>query len=111
MKIKKQKSLIENETFLPFWLIGTAIFSIIIHNLFYAFTGKEEVTFFLLSLILAASFYNSVLYNILTYLSKEKPKDIWKLGWLGILGILTIFAPFMVTFYVFFAFFGLKNSK
>ncbi len=111
MKIKKQKTFIEKETFLPFWLISTAIISVIIHNFFYALTGKEELTFFLLAIILIAAFCVSVIYNIITFLNKGEPKDIWKMGWLGILGVLAIFIPAMITFYGFFALFGLKKDN
>lgn len=113
MRRKKQKTLIEieKETFLPFWLIATAVVSIIIHNLFYALTARMEMTFLLLSIILVAAFYVSVVYNIITYLNRKKPKDIWKMGWLGVLGILSIFIPAMITFYGFFALFGLKKDK
>jgi len=118
MRIKKPKHLIEPETLLPFWLIGSAIIISCIHNFAYVgeiMTGKTifiliEVISFIVALILIIVFIISILYNIITYINKGKPKDLWKLGYLGLLGILTIKMPFMIVFYGFFAFFGLKKK-
>jgi len=110
MKFKKHEVLIEDKTFLPFWLVGSATISAIVYSLIYAFTGYREPTLFFLIFILLASFLLAVISDIITYLNQGKPKDLWKLGWLGVLGGLSLWVWPMVFFYVFFAFFGLKRK-
>lgn len=110
MKLRKNEVLIEDKTFLPFWLIGSAIIAAIIHTLIFTFTGYEEPTLFFLTFILIASFLIAVIYDITTFLNQGKPKDLWKLGWLGVLGSLSLWLWPMVFFYVFFAFFGLNKK-
>jgi len=107
--MKKSKTLLEPATFLPFWLASIAIIAVIIHNFIYAVFQFEEAILFLTSLFLILGFTASVIYNILTYINRGQPKDIWKMGWLGLIGILSIFAPPLILFYGFFAFFGLKK--
>lgn len=107
---KKEKHLIEKETFLPFWLLGSAVVSAIAHNAIFGIMQKEDAVFFLLSILLLLAFFASIIYVILLYLNHGKPKDIWKLGWLGVFGVLSIFAPIMTFFYAFFGFFGLKKK-
>lgn len=108
-KSKKYKSFIEKETLMPFWLLGSAIIAAILHNLIFAFSGAEEVAFFILTLILILGFFISVILNTLLYVNQGRPKDIWKLGWLGLFGILGIFAPGLFGFFGFFGYFGLKR--
>jgi len=115
----KNKTLIEKQTLLPFWLIGSAIIASVIHNFMYALNvlygpaeifGLSEAIFFIIALLLILGFFISIIYNVLNYLNKGEPKDIWKLGWLGLLGLLGIVAaPGMFGFFGFFAFFGLKK--
>lgn len=109
---KKNKVLIEKETFLPFWLLITAIISAAIHNFTYGFLRVEEAVFFILALLLALGFFISVVYNVVTYINQGKPEDIWKMGWLGLFGLigLLLFDPMFFGFFVFFAFFGLKRK-
>ena len=107
---RKSKTLIEKETLLPFWLFGATLASVFIHNGINAVFGIEEAVFFFVSLILILAFWVAVVYAVVLYLNRGKPKDIWKLGWLGALGVLSIFAPPMIVFYGFFAFFGVKKD-
>ena len=107
---KKPKILIEAETLLPFWLLGSAVITSILHNFIYAIFQVEEAMLMLITLLLVLGFIISIIYNVLLYINQGKPTDIWKMGWLGVLGSLCLFAPALVVFYGFFAFFGLKKK-
>jgi len=100
----------EKQTQVPFWLLGIAIFSAILHNAFSAIFALEEPVFFILTLLLFLAFIVAVIYNVLTYFNKGTPKDIWKMGWLGLFGLLGLMAPGFYGFYGFFSFFGLKKK-
>ena len=66
----------------------------------------------ILTLISFAVFLISLFLNILTYLWRRQPTDIWKLGWIGLLGLLGFIPGFGSSFfglYGFFGFFGFKN--
>lgn len=64
-----------------------------------------------LSLITAAAFFISIGYNTIMYVRKNKPEDIWKLGWLGFLGFLGIINSGFFGFLGFFGFFGNRPKK
>ena len=106
----KQKVLIEKETLLPFWLLGSAIITVIAHNLTYAFFPTIGAVFFIVAQLLILAFFAAVIYDIMLYLNKGIPADVWRLGWLGVFGMLSIFIPLMVFFYGFFGFFGLRKK-
>ncbi|MDX9893012.1 MAG: hypothetical protein RB292_01170 [Patescibacteria group bacterium] len=111
VKKSTHPGFISDQSLLPFWLLGSAIFTAIIHNVWYAIFKTEEASFFILTLILITAFFASVIYNIITYLNRGEPADIWKMGWLGVVGVLTPWASILVIFYAFFAFFGLKKPQ
>lgn len=96
----------EKQTKVTFWMIGGSIVSSIFHNFVYGAFGVEEPLFFLLGLGLFLGFLVSVVYNVFTYRTKGKPKDLWKLGWLGLLGLLGALPGFTKGFFAFYAFFG-----
>jgi len=59
------------------------------------------------------AFAGSLFYNVFTYKTKGKPKDIWRLGWIGLLGLLGLlpgFGPGFFGLYGFFGFFGIKKK-
>lgn len=65
----------------------------------------------LASTVLLALFIISVFYNVITYIKKDKPKDLWKLGWLGFVGLLGLFiAPGLSVLSPFLGFFGLMRK-
>jgi len=102
----------QKQTKISYWLITGAIISVILHNAIYGLFGVEEPVFFILTLLLALAFVVSVVYNIVTYIRKGTPKDLWKLGWLGLLGLMGLipgFGPGFYGFFGFYAFFGLKR--
>lgn len=103
----------EKQTQIPYLLFGLAIITAILHNYLSAVLAFEEPFFFTITLLLILGFAVSVAYNIYTYATKGRPKDIWKLGWLGLVGLLGILPQFSVGlygFYGFFAFFALKKK-
>jgi len=111
LKIRKRpKIAIEPETLLPFWLLGSAVLTAILHNFIYVIFQIEEAILLIMTLVLFFGFVVSVIYNVLLYINQGKPTDIWKMGWLGVLGSLSLFAPALIVFYGFFAFFGLKKK-
>lgn len=101
----------EKQTKTTFYLLGSAVFAVLFHNLIYELFGVEEPVFFSLALLLALVFVVSVAADVYSYLNKGKPKDIWKLGWLGLLGLFGAITGNLAftAFYVFFAFFGFKK--
>jgi hypothetical protein len=105
----KKKTFLEPATLLPFWLAAATLIVVVIHNFIYAIFRIEEAVLFITALMLTLIFAVSVIYNVLTYINKGEPKDVWKMGWLGLIGILGVFAPPLIFFYGFFAFFGLKK--
>jgi len=109
MKKKKQLTM-ETATQMPFWLLGGAIFTAILHNAFSAMFLLEEPVFFTLTLLLIFGFMVAVIFNVVSYIMKGEPKDLWKLGWLGLLGLLGYLAPGLYIFFGFFGFFGLKRK-
>jgi len=92
-------------------LFGLTILSVVLHNLISAIFASEEVILFLLTFGFLAGFVFSLLYNILSYSKKGKPKDLWKLGWLGLIGLLGLLPNFSIGFYGFFGFFGFFGIK
>lgn len=101
----------EKQTKTTFWLIGGSILFSILHNFVYGAFGIEEPLLFFLCLGLFLGFLASVVYNIFTYRTKGKPKDLWRLGWLGILGLLGALPDFKKGFFSFYAFFGFYGLK
>ena len=65
------------------FLIGSVL-SMIMHNFIAAIFHFEDAIFFLLTFILFLAFIISIIYNLVTYILKRQPKDIWQLGWLGL---------------------------
>ncbi len=103
----------EKQTEATYWLFGSAVLTIILHNLLAAILDFEEPLFFFLALLLLLGFAASVIFNVITYWQKGQPKDIWKLGWLGLIGLLGVlpqFNPGLYGFYGFFGFFGLRKK-
>jgi len=45
--------------------------------------------------VLLFIFLASVFYNVITFVRKDKPRDLWKLGWLGFVGL---FSPFVFSY-------------
>lgn len=45
--------------------------------------------------LLLFAFVVSVFYSVVTFIKKDKPKDLWKLGWLGFVGL---FGPFILPY-------------
>ena len=64
-----------------------------------------------LSMLFLVFFFAAVVFDVLFYIFRGQPKDIWKLGWFGVFGALGSMVPVLTVFYVFFAFFGLKLSE
>lgn len=101
----------EKQTKITFWLISGSILVAIVHNFVYGALGIEEPLLFLLCLGLFLGFLVSVVYNIFTYRTKGKPKDLWRLGWLGLLGLLGTLPGFKKGFFGFFGFYGFFGLK
>lgn len=103
----------EKQTKVSYLLLGFFILFGFIHNFVYALFSLEEPVFFSLSLLSFFAFLGSIIYSLITYFRKGRPKDIWKLGWLGLLGLLGFSSRFGTRFYGlygFFGFFGLKKK-
>jgi len=101
------------QTKISFLLLGLAVLSAVLHNAVFGLFGVEEPVFFSLTLLLFLGFLVSLSYNIITYIRKGKPKDLWKLGWLGLLGLVGLlpgFGPGFYGLYGFFGFFGLRKK-
>lgn len=92
------------QTKITYGLFFTAFFSVILHNVLYGLFPIGEVVFFLLGLFLIAVFFLFVLYNIITFILKREPQDIWQLGWLGFFSVV-LFAGNVIYWYVFLPFF------
>jgi len=107
---KKKQSTMETSTQMPFCLLGGAIFTAILHNAFSAMFLIEEPVFFTLTMLLIFGFIVAVIFNVVSYIMKGEPKDLWKLGWLGLLGLLGCLAPGLYIFFGCFGFFGLKRK-
>ena len=101
----------EKPTKITFGLILGSILSAILHNLVYGLFGSEEAFFFLLCLGLFLGFLVAVVYNVFTYRTRGKPKDLWRLGWLGVLGLIGALPGFKKVFSAFYAFFGFYGLK
>lgn len=110
MRKKKKEFKMSSATQIPFWLLGGAIFTAILHNAFSAMFMVEEPIFITLTILLVIAFIAAVIFNILTYIKKGEPKDLWKLGWLGLFGLFGALAPGLYGFYGFFGFFGLRRK-
>jgi len=99
-------------TILSYLLFGLFIVSVFLHNAIYALFLIEEPVFFILSLFLFFIFLVLVFYNVTTYATTGKPKDLWKLGWIGLFGLIALVPGFsygLFGFFGFFAFFGTKK--
>lgn len=96
-----------NNTYL---LLAISFISFILHNAIYAIFRAEEAVFFLLTLASFGLFVVSIIANLIKYIIKKEPEDIWKLGWLGLIGLLGLVegAEFF-GFFGFFAFLGFKK--
>ena len=92
-------------------LFGLAVVSAILHNAVYGIFKIEEPVFFMLAIVAFLAFCVSVIYHTIRYLMKQKPKDIWKLGFLGLFGLIGIIPSFGPSFYGFFGFFGFFGAK
>jgi hypothetical protein len=107
---------VEKQTLATYALVVTFFVSVLLHNLIYGLFGFGEILFFLLSLLSAFLFPFSIVYNVFTYVTRKKPKDLWKLGFLGLIGLLGLIQnrgrysfTFFYSFFGLFAFFGLKK--
>ncbi len=102
----------EKQTKITYLLLVGGVVGSIIHNLIYGSLGVEEPVFFFVSVFSFLAFFASIPFNLFTYKTKGKPKDLWKLGWLGILGLVGLlpnFGPGFYGLYGFFGFFGFKK--
>ena len=90
---------------------GLAVLSSFLHNAIYGIFKIEEPVFFMLALILFLAFIGSIIYNLITYFAKGKPKDIWKLAFLGLIGLIGLIPNFGPGFYGFFGFFGFFGAR
>lgn len=104
----------EKQTKRSYQLLIAAVISSFLHNAIFGLFAIEEPIFFSLTLLLFLAFMVSLFYNIYTYKTKGKPKDLWQLGWLGLLGLVGFwprFGPRFYGLYGFFGFFGLKGRR
>lgn len=102
----------EKQTKITYILFGSAILSIILYNAIYGIFKIEEPVFFILALVFLLLFVISVIYNTISYIKKDEPKDLWKLGWIGLFGLLGLVgSPGLYGFFGFFGFFGAKRWK
>jgi len=100
----------EKQTKTTYLLFGLAVFSTIVHNALYGLFKIEEPISFTLTLVFILGFAASIVFNIVTYSRKRKPKDLWKLGWIGLFGLLGLVgSPGLYGFFGFFGFFGAKK--
>lgn len=90
---------------------GLAILSSILHNLIYGIFKLEEPVFFMLAILAFLAFVVAVIYNLIRYLIKGQPKDLWKLAFLGLFGLIGLIPNFGPGFYGFFGFFGFFGAK
>ena len=103
-------------------LFVISILSMIAHNLFYALVivlpnyktilEVVSVIFFFLNIISALAFVLFLVYVCIKYLTKGKPKDAWKVGWIGLVMLIFllligmnplgfyIFAIFLILFFI-----------
>lgn len=96
----------QKQTKISYWLFGLSILSAILHNAIYGVLEVEEPVFIILTLVLALGFVVSVVYNIITYKTKGRPKDLWRIGFIGLFGLIGLIPQFGPGFYGFFGFFG-----
>ncbi|MCX6759385.1 MAG: hypothetical protein NT012_02380 [Candidatus Nealsonbacteria bacterium] len=102
----------EKQTKITYLLFGLTILSVILHNAISAFFEIEEPVFFILALVFALGFAISVIYNLISYIKKGEPKDLWKLGFLGLFGLCGLIGSLgLYGFFGFFGFFGAKGWK
>ncbi len=105
----------EKQTQLSYLLAGLYILSKFLHNPYYSIFGSGDYEIAKIFLLIFDAvwilFGISVLYNVITYIKKGKPQDLWKLGWLGFIGLLgLIIIPGISVLSVFMGFFGLKKT-
>ncbi|MFC1612323.1 hypothetical protein ACFL29_00535 [Patescibacteria group bacterium] len=103
----------QKETKITYWLFGLSIFFVIFHNLLSGLIKAEEAVSFLWAIAFIAAFIISVIYNTTLYITKGKPVDIYKLGFLGLLGLIGLipqFGPGLFGFFGFFGFFGARGK-
>jgi len=101
----------EKQTKITYILFGLAILSIALHNLIFGIFEIEEPVSFTASLVLILGFALSIIYNVITYIKRGEPKDLWKLGFLGLLGLIGLHPNFGPGFYGFYGFFGFFGAK
>ena len=102
----------EKQTKITYVLFGLSILSVILHNAISAYFKIEEPVFFILTFIFVLGFAISVIYNLINYIRKSEPKDLWKLGWIGLFGLLGLVGSVgLYGFFGFFGFFGAKGWK
>lgn len=106
----------EQQTLVTYIFAGTFFAATILHNFMFGLFGFEEAFFFFMAIISAFLFPLSIVYNVFTYMTKRKPRDVWKLGFLGLIGLLGLIPAeglypftFFYGFFGLFAFFGLKK--
>lgn len=92
-------------------LFGLAVLSAILHNLIYGIFQLEEPVFFMLAILSFLAFIVALVYNLVLYLTKGKPKDVWKLAFLGLFGLIGLIPNFGPGFYGFFGLFGFFGAK
>jgi len=102
----------EKQTKITYVLFGLSILSVILHNAISAYFKIEEPVFFILTLVFVLGFAISVIYNLINYVRKGEPRDLWKLGWIGLFGLLGLVGSVgLYGFFGFFGFFGAKGWK
>ncbi len=102
----------EKQTKISYWFLFGGIGGSVVHNFVYGLFKIEEPIFFFISIFSFIAFLVSLIFNLITYKLKGRPKDLWCLSWIGLfglLGFLKSFGPRFFGLYAFFAFFGFKK--
>lgn len=102
----------QRRTKISYLLLLVYVLATLGHNLYFALTGTEESALLIVAMVTFALFVASLVVNVVTYLRKGTPEDVWKLGWVGLLGLLGFVPGFGTGFfglYGFFGFFGFRN--
>ncbi|HPD19976.1 MAG TPA: hypothetical protein PLV95_01935 [Candidatus Pacearchaeota archaeon] len=81
-----------------------ALVFIVLHNFLFFLLGKEEGVFFIAAFLALLAFVFSIVYSLVEYVTKKKPDDLWKAGFLGFLGFLGFVPQLNQIFFGFFCF-------
>lgn len=105
----------EKQTQISYLLFGLYVLSKFLHNPIYSIFSQADYNkvkiFVLIFNFVFVLFVISILFNVITYVKKGEPKDLWKLGWIGFLGLLGLFfIPGVSAVSSLLGFFGLRKS-